>query len=44
MQRILIDELILDNTNAPQLITLPTIATNRKPYRFANADTNGPEN
>lgn len=33
-----------ERTKALQLITLPRIATNRKPYLLANADTNGPVN
>lgn len=33
-----------ERTKAPQLITLPRIATSRKPYLLANADTNGPVN
>lgn len=32
-----------ERTKATQLITLPNIATSLKPYRFARADTKGPE-
>lgn len=38
------DVLKYERTKALQLITLPRIATNRKPYLLANADTNGPVN
>lgn len=32
-----------ERTKAMQLITLPNIATNLKPYRLARADTKGPK-
>ena len=32
-----------ERTKAEQAITLPSIATSRKPYLLASAETNGPE-